>query len=196
MDATDRAAVLARARDGDGEAFQALVEQHSRRVFQLAFRMTGNEHDAEDVVQESFLRAYRQLGRFEARANFGTWLYRIVANCAVDMLRSKKSRGDQMSTQIFDDCVLSEPAGEPGPERLAASAEIQRRVVHALNDLSPVERAAFTLRHYEGRSIDEICQTLNLKTSAAKHSVFRAVKKLRVSLEPLRMAKAGPEIRE
>ena len=82
MDATEGTAVLARARDGDGEAFRALVEQHSRRVFQLAFRMTGNEHDAEDVVQESFLRAYRQLGRFEARANFGTWLYRIVANCA------------------------------------------------------------------------------------------------------------------
>jgi RNA polymerase sigma-70 factor (ECF subfamily) len=196
MDATDRATVLARARGGDGEAFRALVEQHSRRVFQLAFRMTGNEHDAEDVVQESFLRAYRQLGRFEARANFGTWLYRIVANCAVDMLRAKRSRVDQTSAQVFDDRVLGEPAGDPGPERLAESAEIQRRVCLALNELSPVERAAFTLRHYEGRSINEICKTLNLKTSAAKHSIFRAVRKLRVSLEPLRMAKAGPEIHE
>ena len=187
MDATERTTVLARARSGDSEAFRSLVEQHSRRVFQLAYRMTGNEHDAEDVVQESFLRAYRQLGRFEARANFGTWLYRIVANCAVDMLRAKRSRGDQAGRDAFDDRVMSEPSIGPGPERLAQSAEIERRVASALNDLSPIERAAFTLRHYEGRSIDEICRALNLKTSAAKHSVFRAVKKLRVALEPLRV---------
>jgi len=193
MDATDRTAVLARARGGDGEAFRVLVEQHSRRVFQLAFRMTGNEHDAEDVVQESFLRAYRQLGRFEARANFGTWLYRIVANCAVDMLRAKRSRGDQMNPAGLEEQLLSAPTTGPNPERLAESAEIQRRVAAALGELSPVERAAFTLRHYEGRSIEEICSTLNLRTSAAKHSVFRAVKKLRVALGPLRMAAGTPE---
>jgi RNA polymerase sigma-70 factor (ECF subfamily) len=74
----------------------------------------------------------------------------------------------------------------PGPERLAASAEIKRRVAAALDGLSPLERAAFTLRHYEGRSIEEISTTLGLGTSAAKHSVFRAVKKLRVALEPLK----------
>ena len=95
MDATEAAAVLDRARQGDSEAFRALVEQHSRSVFRLAFRMTGNEQDAEDVVQESFLRAYRQLGRFESRANFGTWLYRIVSNCSVDLMRSKQARHDQ-----------------------------------------------------------------------------------------------------
>src|SRR5262245_27668303 len=87
-----RAGVLTRAREGDDEAFGALVQQHSRRVYQLAFRMTGNEQDAEDVVQESFLRAYRQLGRFESRADFGTWLYRITANCAVDMMRTRGHR--------------------------------------------------------------------------------------------------------
>src|SRR5947208_3224756 len=92
MDASDAAAVLARARQGDSEAFRVLVEQHSRSVFRLAFRMIGNEQDAEDVVQESFLRAYRQLGRFESRANFGTWLYRIAANCAVDMMRARQAR--------------------------------------------------------------------------------------------------------
>src|SRR6476646_155912 len=102
MDATESAAVLARARQGDSEAFRALVERHSRRVFQLAFRITGNEQDAEDVVQESFLRAYRQLGRFEARANFGTWLYRIVANCAVDMMRTKWHRRDQRDRETGD----------------------------------------------------------------------------------------------
>ncbi|MCU1385036.1 MAG: polymerase, sigma-24 subunit, subfamily [Acidobacteria bacterium] len=188
MDATEAAAVLARARQGDSDAFRALVETHSRSVFRLAFRMTGNEQDAEDVVQESFLRAYRQLGRFESRANFGTWLYRIVSNCSVDLMRSKQARHDQVRGDSLDqDGAVELPAVDaPGPERVAQSAEIDRRVQHALQDLSPLERAAFTLRHYEGRSIEEISATLGLGTSAAKHSVFRAVKKLRVALAPLR----------
>jgi len=186
MDATEASAALARARQGDSEAFRALVERHSRTVFRLAFRMTGNEQDAEDVVQESFLRAYRQLGRFEARANFGTWLYRIVANCSVDLMRAKQARHDQARGESLDNVIELPAADAPGPERLARSAEIAARVGEALGGLSPLERAAFTLRHHEGRSIDEISKTLGLGISAAKHSVFRAVKKLRIALEPLR----------
>jgi RNA polymerase sigma-70 factor (ECF subfamily) len=186
MDATETAAVLARARQGDSEAFRALVERHSRSVFRLAFRMTGNEQDAEDVVQESFLRAYKQLGRFESRANFGTWLYRIVANCSVDLMRARQARHDQSRGESLDAVIDTASADVPTPERLALSAELERRVRDALGALSPLERAAFTLRHYEGRSIDEISRTLGLGTSAAKHSVFRAVKKLRIALQPLR----------
>src|ERR1700733_9044387 len=142
MDATEGAAVLARARQGDNDAFRALVERHSRSVFRLAFRMTGNEQDAEDVVQESFLRAYRQLGRFESRANFGTWLYRIVANCSVDLMRSKQARHDQVRGDSLDERAMELPAhDQPGPERIAQSAEIDRRVQDALRDLSPLERA-------------------------------------------------------
>jgi RNA polymerase sigma-70 factor (ECF subfamily) len=189
MDASDRAAVLARARHGDGEAFRALVEEHGRRAFQLAFRMTGNEQDAEDVVQESFLRAYRQLGRFEARANFGTWLHRIVANCAVDAIRSRKSR---MGTSHWEPIDEAAPlrADTPDPERSASSAEMSHHVQTALGLLSPLERAAFVLRHHEGRSIHEISRTLGLGTSAAKHSIFRAVRKLRAALTPLTTANA------
>src|SRR4249919_195174 len=128
MDATESAAVLARARQGDSEAFRALVERHSRSVFRLAFRMTGNEQDAEDVVQESFLRAYKQLGRFESRANFGTWLYRIVANCSVDLMRSKQARHDQVRGDSLDEVVDLPAGGDPGPERLARSAQIEQRV--------------------------------------------------------------------
>ena len=188
MDATETGAVLARARQGDSDAFRALVEKHSRSVFRLAYRMTGNEQDAEDVVQESFLRAYRQLGRFESRANFGTWLYRIVSNCSVDLMRSRQARHDQVRGDSLDqESAMELPAADvPGPERMAESAEIEQRVQCALQQLSPLERAAFTLRHYEGRSIEEISATLGLGTSAAKHSVFRAVKKLRVALAPLR----------
>jgi RNA polymerase sigma-70 factor (ECF subfamily) len=186
MDATEAAAVLARARQGDGDAFRALVERHSRSAFRLAFRMTGSEQDAEDIVQESFLKAYRQLGRFESRANFGTWLYRIVANCSVDLMRARQARRDQTHGESLDAADEVTNPEVPGPERLAESAEIQHRVAAALGALSPLERAAFTLRHYEGRSIDEISAALGLGTSAAKHSVFRAVKKLRVALAPLR----------
>jgi RNA polymerase sigma-70 factor, ECF subfamily len=185
MDATEVSAVLARARQGDSEAFRSLVERHSRRAFQLAFRITGNEQDAEDVVQESFIRAYRQLGRFEARAHFGTWLHRIVANCSVDLIRTRRARHDHASTDALDPSDQPE-SDAPNPERLAASAQIQRTVAAAMSELSPLERAAFTLRHYEGRSIAEIGKTLGLGTSATKHSVFRAVRKLRAALEPIR----------
>ena len=186
MDATEAAAVLDRARQGDSEAFRSLVERHSRSVFHLAYRMTGNEQDAEDVVQESFLRAYKQLGRFESRANFGTWLYRIVSNCSVDLMRAKQARHDQTRSDSLDEVADLPAADIPGPERLARSAGIDRRVQGALAGLSPRERAAFTLRHYEGRSIDEISKTLGRGTSAAQHRVFRAVTQLRVGLEPWR----------
>src|SRR6266581_4163536 len=114
MDATEVAAVLARARQGDSEAFRTLVERHSRRAFQLAYRITGNEQDAEDVVQESFIRAYRQLSRFEARAHFSTWLHRIVANCSVDLIRSRRVRYEHAST---DDLAPAEQpeSDDPNP---------------------------------------------------------------------------------
>jgi RNA polymerase sigma-70 factor (ECF subfamily) len=184
MEAGEAAVVLARARGGDEDAFAALVAQHSRRVFLLAYRMTGNEQDAEDVVQDSFLRAYRQLGRFEARADFGTWIYRIAANCAVDLMRTREHRRGRRS-EALDGVQESFAATAPAPDRLAASRDIGHHVARVLEELTPLERAAFTLRHYEGRSIDEICRTLNLGNSAAKHAVFRAVRKLRSALAPL-----------
>jgi RNA polymerase sigma-70 factor (ECF subfamily) len=192
MDASDAAAVLARARQGDGDAFRVLVERHSHRAFQLAFRMIGNEQDAEDVVQESFLRAYRQLGRFEARANFGTWLHRIVANCAVDLLRTRQAKQQRLSDPIDQAAPLA--AAMPGPGRLAESGEVRARVESAIAGLTALERAAFALRHHEGRSIAEIGRTLGLGTSASKHAVFRAVKKLRVALAPFagRVRQVGP----
>src|SRR5256886_7046943 len=101
MEVSDAAAV-ARAREGDQEAFGLLVERHSVRLFQLAYRMTGNEQDAEDIVQETFLRAYKQLGRFESRAGFGTWLHRIAANCSLDLLRRQQRRGDRERAVEFD----------------------------------------------------------------------------------------------
>src|SRR3982751_1216682 len=184
MPQTD-AATVALARDGDSEAFRALVERHSRAVYRLAHRMTGNPHDAEDVVQETFLRAYRQLGRFESRANFGTWLHRIAVNCSIDLIRSRKhqeSGADTADLEHFE--AATEDRVDPSPERLMLSTEVQERVGAAMATLSHMERAAFVLRHFEGQSIEEISRALGLKANAAKHSVFRAVRKMRLALEP------------
>jgi RNA polymerase sigma-70 factor (ECF subfamily) len=186
MEAVDAAAVLSRARRGDGDAFRALVEHHGRTAFGLAFRLTGNAQDAEEVVQESFLKAFRQLGRFQARSNFGTWLHRIVVNCSMDVLRARKSHKEQQHVAEVETVAEWLPATDPCPEQLARSAEIERRVAASLDQLTPQERAAFTLRHREGRSIEEIGRTLGVQKSAAKHAVFRAVRKLRTALAPFR----------
>jgi len=184
MDAFEAAAVLAQARQGDTEAFRVLVEHHSQAAFRLAYRMTGNEQDAEDVVQESFLRAYRHLGRFEQRANFATWLHRIVVNCALDVLNARRAKREQMKETLDVANSVAAPRTDR-PDRAAEGSEITARVALALDQLTPQERAAFSLRHFEGRSIQEICAALGLGTSAAKQAVFRAVKKLRASLAPL-----------
>jgi len=181
---TDDAAEVAQARAGDEEAFRRLVERHSRAVFRLAFRMTGNEHDAEDVVQEAFLRAYRRLGQFDFRAQFGSWLHRIVANCAYDLLRSRARRDEQ---PLGDDAeepgpAAALPAADPAPDRLVFSVEIGNRVTAAMARLSTMERSAFVLRHHEGMTIEEIGGTLGLDTSATKQSIFRAVRKMREAL--------------
>ena len=187
MPQTDAAAV-ALARDGDSEAFRSLVERHGRAVFRLAHRMTGNPSDAEDVVQETFLKAYRQLGRFESRANFGTWLHRIAVNCSIDLIRSRPHREsghDTADLEHFGAVSEVHDAGQQTPERLMLSTEVQARVTAAMGALSQMERAAFILRHFEGQSIEEISRALGLKTNAAKHSIFRAVRKMRLALEPL-----------
>ncbi len=186
MPPTD-AAVVALARDGDSEAFRALVERHSRAVYRLAHRMTGTPQDAEDVVQETFLKVYKQLSRFESRANFSTWLHRIAVNCSIDLIRSRPHREAGHDAADLDQ-LGAEDHGGPGqasPERLMLSTEVQDRVTSAMWSLSQMERAAFVLRHFEGQSIEEISRALGLKANAAKHSIFRAVKKMRVALEPL-----------
>jgi RNA polymerase sigma-70 factor (ECF subfamily) len=190
MELTD-AAFVARARTGDTDAFRVLVERHSRALFRLAFRMTGNEQDAEDVVQESFLRAYKQLGKFDERASFGTWLHRIAMNYSLDLVRARKRRSEQLAPHPegthpeMDDPVLSLPSGDPAPDRLAMSGEVRERVTEAMKELSASERTAFVLRHFEGMCIEEVSRVLGCQPGAAKHSVFRAVQKLRRALEPL-----------
>lgn len=184
-------AMVARVRAGDADAYRVLVERHSRTLFRLAYRMTGNEHDAEDVVQESFLRAYRQLGRFDERASFGTWLYRIAVNCSLDLVRARKRRGEITASADpeMDDPLSTAAAPDPAPDRMAMSGEVRERLSGAMNELSASERTAFVLRHFEGMRIEEVGRVLGCQPGAAKHSVFRAVQKLRRALEPLGSAR-------
>ena len=196
MELTDRAAVdevLA----GKHDSFRVLVERHGRKVFGLAYRMTGNEHDADEVVQETFLRSYKRLDSFEARSSFSTWLYRIASNCALDLLAKRKqdkmhivendAREDELNPQ---ERTLDYASPQPGPERMLLSSELRQRVADAMKRLTPVERTAFVLRHFEGHSIAEIASVLKIKDEAVKNTVFRAVKKMRIELEPL--ITAGP----
>jgi RNA polymerase sigma-70 factor, ECF subfamily len=186
---TNDAAAVAQALAGDRDAFRQLVERHSHAIFRLAFRMTGNEQDAEEVVQDTFLRAYRSLEQFESRANFGTWLYRIGVNCSLDFVRSRKRHveGREVAAPDEDaaDPLDSIASAAPGPDRLAMAGQLRKKVETELSRLSETERTAFMLRHVEGRSIEEIGAILGLRTSATKNSIFRAVQKLRTALEPL-----------
>jgi len=180
---SEDAAAVASARGGDQEAFRLLVERHSRSIYRLAYRMTGRVEDAEDVVQETFVRAYRQLSRFEARSNFATWLYRIGFNCSIDYLRARPRRESSETDDKLE--IMSGQNRGPSVDDLVYAGEISGRVQNALESLSPQERAAFLMRHYQGCSIEEICRVLDLRTNAAKHSIFRAVRKMRVALRPL-----------
>jgi len=183
MEDSDLAAIE-QARAGSSDAFRTLVERHSRAVFRLAYRMTGNEQDAEDTVQETFLRAYRQMARFDGRAKFSTWLLAIASNYSLDLLRARRRRGELTD----DDGVLplmERPAPDPSPERFAQSAQVRERLQTALKGLSAAERTAFTMRHFEGVPIEEISRALGSTNGSTRQSVFRAVQKLRLALEPV-----------
>jgi RNA polymerase sigma-70 factor (ECF subfamily) len=186
MDDSDAVAV-AQAQAGDQDAFGLLVERHSIRLFQMVYRMTGNEQDAEDVVQETFLRAYKQLNRFESRAGFGTWLHRIAANCSLDFLRKRK-RQDQHVDPVeleAEEPMSTLSSHAPPPDDQVFHLEVQQKIEAVMEQLTPMERTAFVLRHFEGRSIEEIGRALGTGPSATKQSIFRAVQKLRRSLEPV-----------
>lgn len=188
MEWTDQEAAD-RARAGDQSAFRLLVERHSHAIFRLAFRMIGNEHDAEDLVQETFLRAYKQLNKFDGRSSFGTWIYRICVNCSLDLIRARKLRRERQAVDTGEDgmCHWLEKvaARDPSPERLSQSQQIAEMLGPAMEQLSETERSAFLLRHYEGCDIEQIAGLLGVRPGAAKHSVFRAVQKLRRALQPM-----------
>ena len=188
--APEQEQLLDLVRTGDGDAFRTLVERYSRDVFRVVYRIIGDHERAEDAVQETFVKVHRSLGGFDGRSRLTTWIHRIAVNCAIDIQR-KQARHEAMSESFdneelgFEDRIESKDAG---PERLAHGREIAEFTQNALDDLTTMERTAFTLRHYEGRSISEISTKLDINDSSAKQAIFRAVKKLRHILEPVVVA--------
>ncbi|HEX8170455.1 MAG TPA: RNA polymerase sigma factor [Thermoanaerobaculia bacterium] len=180
MESTD-IELVERVRSGDDDAFRQLVERHTRPIYRLAFRITGNAADADDVVQETFLRAYRRASTYDARASFATWLHRIAVNCSLDLIDSRKRRDARV--EATDD-LSSLASTDASPDRIAQGNEMQRAVAAALTSLSGNERTAFVLRHYEGMPLEEIGQVLGTRMNATKNTVFRAVRKLREQLQP------------
>src|SRR5919201_13952 len=149
------AAVIARVRAGDREAFRELVERYSDMVFRLAYRFAGNQDDADDIVQEAFLRAYRGLDRFEGTASFSTWLYRIASNCALDLLDRRKSQPQPAVVSEEDEDPPEERivSHYPDQERTLLAREMSTQVTAAMATLTAQERTAFVLRHFEQKSI-------------------------------------------
>lgn len=185
------AVAVARTLAGDRDAYRVLVDRHSRNIYRLAYRMTGNRHEAEEVVQEAFLRGYQKLKQFAGNSHFGTWVYRIAANYAIDLLRQRKAdearratpaKANEEGLEIDLLTGLTDPG--PNPERLAGSTELAARMNAALSTLSPAERTAIVMRHWDGCAIEEIADVLKSSGNATKNTVFRAVAKLRKALGP------------
>jgi len=179
-------AAVRRVLDGDRDAFRVIVGLHSRSIFKLAFRIMGNESDADDVVQETFLRAYTKLGDFQWQASLRTWLCRIASNYCMDLLAKRKQEATiAVSDEGFDAVVLDHFNALPDPERLAMSREAGRTVETAMADLTAKERAVFVMRHMHGCSIRDIGESLKLTDGSVKQHIFRAVRKVRAAVGAL-----------
>lgn len=182
---------VARARAGDERAFQGLVQVHARPLFQLCFRITRDTALAEDAVQEAFYKAWRGLDSYDGRAAFSTWLHRIAVNAALEQLRRNARHRQDVSAPGPDeddgaDFLASLPDDAPDPEARASGVQIGLRIDRQMQRLSPSERAAFVLRHWEGEPLERIAETLGMNTGQCKQAIFRAVRKLRDALETLR----------
>jgi RNA polymerase sigma-70 factor (ECF subfamily) len=188
--ANDEERWVAAARRGDRSAFRQLVEAYARALFALCVRITRDAALAEDAVQEALFNAWKHMEDFDGRSSFKTWLHRIAVNAALEQMR-RNARHETVdlaaeSDQDGDDFLLQRSADDPGPEQQALGDEIGRQVEDHLGRMSVIERTAFVLRHAEGHSIEEIAQTMSMNVSASKQAIFRAVRKLRGALQPLR----------
>lgn len=190
--------LVARLQAGDEIAYAQLVEENAGRIYRLALRMMGNEADAEDVLQETFLSAFKSIDRFEARSSLSTWLYRIATNAALMRLRRNEPEqvsvdeplesddGDLIPRQFFDFCCL------PEDDLLRDEARVE--MMRAVDKLSPTLRSVFILRDIEGLSTEETAEALDLSISAVKSRLMRARLKLREQLS--RYFSQGPVITE
>jgi RNA polymerase sigma-70 factor (ECF subfamily) len=179
--------LIRRAQAHDTEAFCELAERHARRSFGLAFHYCHNAHDAEDLSQEVWLRAYQALETFRSDASFYTWLRRIMINTFLNHQRSNSFRHEGQTTIVHFTQVDSENSeinSRFTPEETIYNKVLYETVISALAELTASQRLVFILRHYEGMSYEEIATSMNCSVGTAKKSLWRALGKLRVKLNP------------
>lgn len=188
MDAATEKIILARIQDGDEASFETLVRAHSARIIGLAWRMTGNREDAEDIAQEAFIRLHKSVASFRGDSSISTWLYRTVTRLTIDHHRRQKLKQKIFFFRHADAEhdpyeLAADPAASPGDQYLAGEAG--RRLSRAINKLSARQRAVFTLRHHEDLPLKEIAAVLKLKEGTVKTHLHRAVHILRKELKDL-----------
>ena len=180
---------LTQAQRGVSQAFAQLVEAYQKPVYNLCYRMLGNAEDAEDASQETFLRAYRSLGRYDNNRPFMTWLLSIAAHYCIDQIR----RGRRLVVSLEDLPVPDVPDAAPGLEATLSLKEEQRRVREALQTLEPTDRAAVVMYYWYDFSYEEISQALSLTVSAIKSRLHRARRSMAQRYLEMNPQSASPE---
>jgi RNA polymerase sigma-70 factor (ECF subfamily) len=177
---------LSALRERDAAAFRQLVDQYSPRIYNLALKMLGNPDAAEDILQETFISAYRAIDRFEGRAHISTWLYRIAHNAVLMRLRKEKHTPHLQSLEVdLDLDVLAAPSYREGaPERRLLESELRDKMDEALASLTDALREVFILRDIDGLSTAETAEVLDLSETAVKSRLHRARLALRQQLAP------------
>ena len=182
----DELELVASARKGDTASFSVLLRRYEGKIFRLAMNITQNREDAEDVLQEAFLKAYEHLDQFQGNSRFYTWIVRIAVNQALMKLRKRRSdRAVSLDEQIDtgEDTVVREIAAwDPDPEQQYSQEELHRILTSAVDDLAPIYRTVFTLRDVDGLSTEETAEVLDLTVPAVKSRLLRARLQLRDKL--------------
>ncbi len=180
---------MAAARSGDRAAFQTLFERYHRRAYTLALGVVRNADDALDLVQDAFLKAHKHLDRFEGNASFYTWLYRIVMNLAIDLLRKQRRQRpvelDETSTKgVLDDSLLPKILGG-NPGRALMDKQIRARIDAALDELSDNHRTVLVMRELEGLSYEDMAKAMGCSKGTIMSRLFHARKNMQRQLADL-----------
>ncbi|MCK4761823.1 MAG: RNA polymerase sigma factor [Candidatus Aminicenantes bacterium] len=177
-----------RACRGDMSAFQELVERYKKKIYYLAFDMVGDHHEAEDLSQEVFIKAFRFIKKFRKEAKVSSWLYRIAVNTCIDAQRKKSSKpqvsmeNEQLESAFLASNRRDEDISISEPERLAGAEIVQERIRRMLGGISPRERSVFILRYYNEFGVKEIAAVLKVSSNTIKSLLLRARRKLKKEL--------------